>query len=210
MKSHKDVKPVSALDPYRFAKADPADQRAFVVKAVHADPVAVAVLERSATLNLPDWALCAGAIYQNVWNALTGRAPGYGIRDYDLAYCDLSDLSWESEDRVIQHCQALFSDLPSPVEVRNQARVHLWFEAKFGEARAPITSTQAALSGYAARAHMVGMTRDRDGVDRVLAPIGLEAVFSMTLAAARRSGQTEQFQAKIQRMKALWPEIRIA
>jgi len=37
-------------------------------------------------LNLPDWRLFSGAVYQAVWNAQTGRPVGYGIKDYDIGY----------------------------------------------------------------------------------------------------------------------------
>ena len=46
--------------------------------------------------------------------------------------CGLSDLSWEGENRVIRRCAAAFADLDADVQVRNQARVHLWYPEKFG------------------------------------------------------------------------------
>ena len=64
--------------------------------------------------------------FQNVWNTVEWRAPGNGIKDYDLFYFDDADLSWDAEDRVIQRAASLFADLDATVEVRNQARVHLW------------------------------------------------------------------------------------
>jgi hypothetical protein len=85
-------------------------------------------------LCLPDWLVFSGAVYQPVLNHLTGRPLDYGIKDYDLAYFDASDLSYEAEDAVIRRVKADFDEpLRSMVEVRNQARVHLWFEAKFGD-----------------------------------------------------------------------------
>ena len=47
-----------------------------------------------------------GAVYQPVWNALTGRAPDYGIKDYDLCYFD-PDPSWEAEDLQIKRARRL-------------------------------------------------------------------------------------------------------
>jgi len=184
-------------------------QEAFVRTSVLADPVAADVLERAARLGVSDWALAAGAVYQNVWNALTGRPGGHGVRDYDLAYCDVSDLSWQAEDAVIRRAAALFAGLPRPVEVRNQARVHLWFEDKYGEARKPVTSIEAALLGYAAPAHMVAVRpRSAGGLD-VLAPMGLQDVFAMVIRPARPEALSDDFLAKAQRMQALWPELRI-
>ena len=46
-----------------------------------------------------------------------------GIRDADLFYVD-PDTSWAAEDAVIGRGAELFADLPVPVEIRNEARVH--------------------------------------------------------------------------------------
>ena len=199
-----------ACDPRRLAAAPEVKQRSFLIEAVLADPLAAAILERSPRLEAPDWALAAGAVYQNVWNALTGRPPGYGVRDYDLAYCDPADPSWDGEDAVITRAAALFADLEKPVEVRNQARVHLWFEAKYGEARTPLTSVEAAIAGYAAHAHSVAVRPGANGALEILAPHGLNAVFDMRIAPARRSAHTQAFRDKVARMRALWPELKVA
>jgi hypothetical protein len=59
-------------------------------------------------LELPDWLIMSGAVYQRVLNTLTKRAPDYGVRDYDLGYFDTSDISYEAEDAVIRRVAAAF------------------------------------------------------------------------------------------------------
>jgi hypothetical protein len=71
------------------------------------------VLARAPGLGLPGWYLVAGCLYQTVWNVVTGRPPEAGILDYDLAYFDASDLSWEAEDAVIQAGHQAFSERQS-------------------------------------------------------------------------------------------------
>ncbi len=108
---------------------------------VRAAPSLMQVLRTVRSLDLPDWLVMSGAVYQRVLNHLTGRAPDYGVRDYDLGYFDASDISYEAEDIVIRRVAAAFDEpLKSTVEVRNQARVHVWFEAHFGEAYTPLSS----------------------------------------------------------------------
>src|SRR4051812_46815762 len=65
-------------------------------------PMVLDVLDRTAQLRLPSWYLTAGCLVQPVWNVLTGRPPGDGIRDYDVSDFDDSDLSWQAEDTVIR------------------------------------------------------------------------------------------------------------
>jgi hypothetical protein len=35
-------------------------------------------------------------------------------------------------DAIIKAGSQVFAGLPAPVQIRNQARVHLWYEQKFG------------------------------------------------------------------------------
>src|SRR4051812_21989428 len=110
---------------------------------VRSGPKLMQVLTTARGLALPDWLIFSGAVYQRVLNHLTGRDLDYGIKDYDLGYYDASDISYEAEDIVIRRVAAAFEPpLRDLVEVRNQARVHLWFEGKFGEPYAPLSCTQ--------------------------------------------------------------------
>ena len=81
---------------------------------VRATPSLMHVMAVARDLDLPDWLIFSGAIYQPVLNHLTGRDPDYGIKDYDLGYFDASDISYEAEDVVIRRVAAAFgSDRPA-------------------------------------------------------------------------------------------------
>ncbi|MEU2424116.1 nucleotidyltransferase family protein [Streptomyces sp. NPDC007851] len=122
---------------------------------------------RTAQLGLPGWYLTAGCLFQAVWNVATDRHPTSGIKDYDVFCFDNHDLSWEAEDAVIKAADAAFAGLPAQVEVRNEARVHLWYEQKFGVACAPYASTEAAIDSFTATACCLGARLERDGQWRV-------------------------------------------
>ena len=83
----------------------------------------IEVLARAAAMDLPGWYLVAGCLYQTVWNVVTRQPPEEGILDYDLAYFDGSDLSWDAENEVIEAGHQTFAGLAVPVQIRNQARV---------------------------------------------------------------------------------------
>jgi hypothetical protein len=155
----------------------------------------------------------SGAIYQPVWNHLTGRAPDYGIKDYDVAYHDASDTSYEAEDVVIQRVAAVFEPpLRELVEVRNQARVHLWFEKKFGadEPYPPLENSAAALKRFVATAFCVGVRMEADDSLSVHAPLGLEDLFALHLRPnplrVKGAGGWDRTTASA---KARWPEITL-
>ena len=74
----------------------------------------------------------AGAIAQTVWNLAAGHPAERGIKDADLVYFDAADLSAEAEAAHECRIRERFGDLPCKLDVKNEARVHLWYEARFG------------------------------------------------------------------------------
>ncbi len=183
------------------------DQSAFVIDAVMADPLARIVLERAHGLDLPDWALMAGAVYKAVWNVQTGRPGGHGINDYDLGYFDAADLGAAAEAAVVGPAEARFADLPVPVEVCNQARVHIWFNEAYGTRRDPLVDTNDALRHFASLTHAVAIRLDGDGQPELLAPFGLAAVFSRTIRPTPDLAGPEAWNRKIAEQSRLWPEL---
>lgn len=177
---------------------------------VRAEPGLMHVLRVVRGLNLPDWRLVSGAVYQAVWNAQTGRPAGYGVKDYDLAYFDASDLTYEAEDRVIKRVVAAFDEpFRSRVEVRNQARVHLWFENRFGEPYMPLASTDAALSRFVAPAFAVGIRLEADDEITVAAPFGLEDVFAMAIRPNPHRPLAKGWTRTIENARGRWPELTV-
>jgi hypothetical protein len=176
---------------------------------VRATPNLMHVLTTARDLDLPDWLVFSGAIYQPVLNHLTGRAPDYGIKDYDLGYFDPADTSYEAEDAVIRRVAAAFAPtFREMVEVRNQARVHLWFEDKFGEAYAPLPNTAEALERFVSPLFAVGVRLEADGRLTIVAPFGLEDLFALRLRPNPRR-ITGGFARTAASVTARWPEIEV-
>ena len=166
------------------------------------------ILERLPDLDLPDAWLVSGSLFQSVWNALTDRAPDYGIKDYDIFYFD-PDTSWEAEDAAIRHCTEAFAPLGVEVEVKNQARVHLWYEEKFGTPYPPLTCACEGIDRFLAHASMVGLHPGAEGL-RLYAPHGLDDVETMTLRPNRAANfSADHYAEKAARWKAMWPELRM-
>ena len=181
-----------------------------LVAIVRADPGLMQVLTTVRSLDLPDWRLVSGAVYQAVWNSKTGRPHGYGVKDYDLAYFDGSDLSYEAEDMVIQRVASAFDDpLRSQVEVRNQARVHLWFQSRFGEPYEALTSTDQALEWFVAPTFAVGVRLEADDRITVAAPFGLEDVFALTIRPNPNRPRARGWAKVVESARDRWPELTV-
>jgi hypothetical protein len=167
------------------------------------------VLARTATLDLPGWYVTAGCLFQTVWNVVTDKPPTSGIKDYDVFYFDSSDLSWEAEDAVIKAGQEVFDGVPAEVEIRNEARVHLWYEEKFGVSCAPHESTESAIDSFAATTCCLGVRLEPDGRWRVYAPHGLSDVFNLVVRPNPALAPRAVYEAKALRWRSQWPELSV-
>ena len=186
------------------------DLEARLADIVHADPGLMHVLTTVRGLGLNDWRVFSGAVYQSVWNNVTGRPAGYGVRDYDLGYFD-ADVSWDAEDMVIRRVAAAFDEpFRSMVEVRNQARVHLWFEGRFGESYEALSGADEALARFVAPAFAVGVRLEHDDTISVAAPFGLEDVFSLTIQPNPRRPLAKGWDKAVASATARWPELKVA
>ena len=197
------------MDHLRYSGLPFEAQRAAFLDIVSRDALLTDALGRARRLALPDWLLVSGALYNTVWNHLTGKPSGYGIKDVDLFYFDESDLSYEAEDGVIAAAAPVFAGLPLPVEIRNQARVHLWYPLKFGQPCPRYTSSSDSVRHFASKTHAVGVRFDVEGQLDLVAPFGLDDIFSFRINPNRAMDNRQTHQTKGARAKANWPEITV-
>jgi hypothetical protein len=172
------------------------------------NPVNAAIMRELRELALPDAWLVAGCLTQTVWNVRTGRAVDHGINDYDVFYFD-PDTSWEAEDAVIKRVQAQLAGCDARIELRNQARVHLWYPAKHGKPYAPLTRAADGIDRFLTVNTQVGMRPTREGCE-VYAPKGFDDIADMVVRPNFTPNfSAANYMAKAARWKTLWPEIRM-
>ena len=144
---------------------------------------------------------------------MSGRSATEGIQDYDLFYFDRSDESYAAEDAVIERAAALFAELTERygvrLEVRNEARVHLWYEQKFGVPGVSFTSTEDAIDHFAATTCCVGVRTGPDGGVTVYAPHGLADVFNLVVRPNPVLAPSEVYRRKAARWQAEWPALTV-
>ncbi|WP_136657867.1 nucleotidyltransferase family protein [Nitratireductor sp. XY-223] len=197
------------MDHLRYAGLPFARQRAVLIDIVRDEPIVRDALVAAREFGLPQWRIVAGAIYNTVWNVLTDRPSGHGIKDIDLFYYEPHDLSWEAEDRVIKRGHDAFSGAALPVEIRNQARVHLWFPEKFGEEYAPLENGDESISRFSSKTHAVGIRLEEDDSLDVCAPFGLDDIFSFRVVPNRVLYNEPGYTAKAERALQCWPELDV-
>lgn len=175
---------------------------------LRANPACAAILDGAGALGLPDWYLGAGAVAQAVWNQAHGLAPGTGTRDYDLVYFDPDDLSEEAEQNAEQAAYAAFGRAGIKLDVTNEARVHLWYERKFGVPLAQYESVQAAIATWPTTATSIGVTC-RAGRFEVCAPFGTDDLRNLVVRPNKAQVTRDVYEAKTARWSAIWPRLRI-
>lgn len=187
-----------------------AERESRLVEILRANETLMQVMRTVRDIGLPDWRLFSGAVYQSVWNAQTGRPAGFGTKDYDIGYFD-PDTSWEAEDVWIKRVAAAFDEpLKSQVEVRNQARVHLWAPQKFGEDFAPLSCTDEAPARFVAPAFAVGVRLEPDDTVSIHSAYGLSDVFDMVIRPTPGRGKAKGWDGIIAKLKDRWPELVVA
>ena len=180
----------------------------FLERAIRSSPVLGPVLDRWAEVRLPDGWLAAGAVAQTVWNAKLGYPPDHGIRDVDIVYFDGEDLTAESEQGEAQRIASLFAHSSVRCDVKNEARVHLWYEARFGYAIAPYRSTEDAIATFPTTATAIAV-RLADGRFEVSAPFGLTDLFHLIVRPNKTQINAQRYEAKLSRWRTNWPALDI-
>jgi hypothetical protein len=97
-----------------------------------------------------------------------------------------------------------------PVEIRNEARVHLWYADRFGTPAPPFRDYSDAIEAVAAVCCCHGVTVDADGRPRAYAPYGYDDLFQMVVRPSRRGPAPRHvYEAKAARWTTVWPELTV-
>jgi uncharacterized protein len=168
------------------------------------------ILQRMPQLPLPQLALVAGCLYQTAWNLMSGNAPDHAIKDYDFFYFDSSDLSAATEAQAQREAERLFNDLPITIEVKNQARVHTWYEDYFGYPYEALTSTADGISKFLVECTCVGISLNAVGAQLLHAPYGLDDLYAGILRPNALMNHRDLFNAKAASYHSRWSWLTIS
>ena len=157
--------------------------------------------------NFKNWYVGAGGVNQTVFNYYHGYEGDYGIKDYDIVYFD-EDTSYEAEDVIIKDLEKRLKDMDVVSDIKNQARVHIWYNPKYGTNREPYTSCEDAVSSWGSTVTCIGI-RKENGQLIVYCPYGLNDLFSLTIRPVKRYFDKESYEARSKRWKAKWDKLNI-
>lgn len=155
----------------------------------------------------PEAWLAAGCVNQLVWNHLSGQPATAHFKDWDIVYFD-PDLGASTEARWRARLQAAFPRLT--LDVKNQARVHLWYAERFDTEQAvqPLKSIAGALQTWPTTATATAARWHQDRWE-ILAPFGLDDLFAARVRHNPARVSAAVYAAKTARWQACWPMLKI-
>lgn len=154
-----------------------------------------------------NWYVGAGGVNQTIFNYYHGYESDYGIKDYDIVYFD-EDTSYEAEDVIIKDLEKRLKDIGIVSDIKNQARVHIWYNPKYGTDREPYTSCEDAVSSWGSTVTCIGIRKENDKLV-VYCPYGLNDLFSLTIRPVKRYFDKESYVERCKRWKAKWEKLNI-
>ena len=176
---------------------------------VRTNPVNATLLDQLPALGLPDCWLVAGCLFETIWNLQTGRPPTENIDDYDVFYFDDTDLSYDAEDRVIRQVAAACADIDARIEVKNQARVHLWYRQRFRHDYLQLSSSTDGIDRFLVECTCVAIRCGLDRVPDVHATYGLREMRAGILRPNALNRNDRLFAQKTAGYQRRWPWLRV-
>lgn len=151
----------------------------------------------------------AGAIVQSVWNELGGRDINYGIGDIDIVFYNDKNIDEDYENIIRKKLENELGDFPIVLDIKNQARVHLWYQKKFGYEVEAYESVEDAVNSWPTTATSIALKRYKRNKWMIYAPFGIDDVFDMLIKANSRQVTKEIYMKKAEKWKNKWNELKI-
>ena len=176
---------------------------------VQTNPINRALLERLPLLGLCDAWLVAGCLFQTIWNLKAGTEVTFGIKDYNIFYFNDSDISWDAENKEIIRLSELCRDLGVTIELKNQARVHIWYAERFGRGYPQLRSAQDGIDRFLIGCTRVGLGVSVENRQALYAPSGLDDLYAGVLRPNPLNDRPDLFAAKAESYQQRWSWLRI-
>ena len=171
----------------------------------------MAILDYVESLNLPNFYIAAGSVFQTIWNYYDKKAHTYAIKDVDIIYYDEKNLSKEDEkkleDKIREHFKKL--NLNYDFDVHNEARMHLWKKENENKNINQYKNSEDAIDQWIATVQSVGITKENNHL-KVYAPYGLSDIFTRTIRPIKhKNSSRELYDKKVASWKKRFDNLNI-
>ncbi len=155
------------------------------------------ILDYMYELNLPNFYIAAGSIFQTIWNYYDNKPLNYEIKDIDIVYYNKNDISVDTDiqyyNLIKDYCTR--KGYNYEIDVSNEARMHLWQKEKLDMDVSQYINSEDAINNWIATVHAIGITKENNNI-RIYAPYGLSDIYSRTIRPIKHKYTTKDIYNK--------------
>lgn len=151
--------------------------------------------------------LAAGCVNQTIFNYYHNYDLDYGIGDYDIVYYD-EDTSYEKEDIIIKDLKERLKYLDLKFDIKNEKRVHIWYNEKYKTNRKEYESVEDAISKWGTTITCLGVRMENNKLI-VCAPYGLNDLFNLILRPVKIDFTKEDYEKKETKWTSKWKLLKV-
>ena len=155
------------------------------------------ILDYMYELNLPNFYIAAGSIFQTIWNYYDNKPLNYEIKDIDIIYYNKNDISVDTDiqyyNLIKDYCMR--KGYNYEIDVSNEARMHLWQKEKLDMDVSQYINSEDAIDQWIATVHAIGITKENGNI-KIYAPYGLSDIFSRTIRPIKHKNNSKELYDK--------------
>lgn len=173
------------------------EQNEMVISILKQNKDLMVILDYIYELDLANFYIAAGCIFQTIWNYYDGKPLNYGIKDIDVIYYDENNICKDDEKKLENIIRNHFKKLHFNYEfdVHNEARMHLWKQERENKNIIPYQNSEDAIDRWIATVHAIGITKENNQI-KVYAPYGFSDIFSKTIRPIKHGGNSKEIYEK--------------
>ena len=172
-------------------------QNEIFIKIIKKNVNLIKVFDFIDTLELPNYYIAAGAIFQTIWNYFDNADLNNNIKDIDVIYYDKSNLDVNKDieicNKIIDFCKK--NNLDYEIDVSNEARMHLWKKEHENKDVLQYKNSEDAINYWIANIHAIGITKIKNKI-YVYAPFGLSDIYSKTIRPIKHEYNSKELYDK--------------
>lgn len=173
------------------------EQNDIFIKIIKNNKDLTKILDYLEELQLPNFYIAAGSVFQTIWNYLDNKPLNFGIKDIDIIYYDSNNLTKESEKELENNIIEYFNKLGMDYQfdVHNEARMHLWKKENENKDVDQYKNSEDAIDKWIATVHAIGITKIEGNLS-VYAPYGFSDIFSKTIRPIKHKWNSKKLYNK--------------
>ena len=172
-------------------------QNEFFINILKRNTNLMKVLDFIDSLNLSNYYIAAGSVFQTIWNYFDNVDLNNNIKDIDVIYYDKTNLDVNKDieicNKIIDFCKK--NNLDYEIDVSNEARMHLWKKEHENKDVLQYKNSEDAINYWIANIHAIGITKIKNKI-YVYAPFGLSDIYSKTIRPIKHEYNSKELYDK--------------